>query len=118
MTESLSQALQLTAYGMGMTFAAIGALVLGMYAMTLFIKDKEEEAAAAPVSASESAPVPSEDAAFGGRRRAAAAAVAVALAQTAQAAKPAAAATGTWSAYIRGQHLSQRQQHDLRRVHP
>ena len=34
MSETLRQALQLTVLGMGMTFASIGALALGMLAMT------------------------------------------------------------------------------------
>ncbi|MBN1246709.1 MAG: hypothetical protein JXC32_03585 [Anaerolineae bacterium] len=34
MSETLAQALRLTVLGMGMTFASIGALVLGMLAMT------------------------------------------------------------------------------------
>ncbi|HOU14430.1 MAG TPA: OadG family protein [Anaerolineae bacterium] len=40
MTTLLNQALILTLIGMGMTFAALGLLVLGMYAMTAFITDK------------------------------------------------------------------------------
>jgi sodium pump decarboxylase gamma subunit len=40
MTTLLNQALILTLVGMGMTFAALGLLVLGMYAMTAFITDK------------------------------------------------------------------------------
>jgi Na+-transporting methylmalonyl-CoA/oxaloacetate decarboxylase gamma subunit len=39
----LEQALILTLVGMGMTFAAIGLLVAGMYAMTAFIKDKADD---------------------------------------------------------------------------
>jgi len=40
MTTLLNQALILTLGGMGMTFAALGMLVLGMYAMTALITDK------------------------------------------------------------------------------
>ncbi len=40
MTTLLNQALILTLVGMGMTFAALGLLVLGMYAMTALITDK------------------------------------------------------------------------------
>ncbi len=40
MTTSLNQALILTLVGMGMTFAALGLLVLGMYAMTALINDE------------------------------------------------------------------------------
>ena len=42
MGELLSQALNLTLVGMGMTFAAIGVLVAGMYALTTFLADEEE----------------------------------------------------------------------------
>jgi len=102
MTTLLNQALILTVIGMGMTFAALGLLVLGMYAMTALITDtprrkpalSEEEqaeevfvtrvadvvlhlAAAAnlPDADTVTAPPPDED-----RLRAAAAAVALALA--------------------------------------
>lgn len=40
MTTLLNQALILTLVGMGMTFAALGLLVLGMYAMTALITDE------------------------------------------------------------------------------
>jgi len=40
MTTLLNQALILTLVGMGMTFGAIGLLVLGMYALTALITDK------------------------------------------------------------------------------
>ncbi|HQE92912.1 MAG TPA: OadG family protein [Anaerolineae bacterium] len=40
MTTLLNQALILTLVGMGMTFGALGLLVLGMYAMTALITDK------------------------------------------------------------------------------
>lgn len=39
MPTSMTQAFTLTLVGMGMTFAAIGLLVLGMYVMTALIKD-------------------------------------------------------------------------------
>jgi len=39
MTDLLNQALILTLIGMGMTFGALGLLVLGMYAMTALIND-------------------------------------------------------------------------------
>ncbi len=47
MTESLLQALQLTVVGMGMTFAAIGTLVVGMYLLTA-LTQKSEKAAPEP----------------------------------------------------------------------
>ncbi len=40
MITSLNQALILTLVGMGMTFAALGLLVLGMYALTALFTDK------------------------------------------------------------------------------
>jgi len=40
MADLLNQALILTLVGMGMTFAALGLLVLGMYAMTALITDE------------------------------------------------------------------------------
>ncbi|MBN2389196.1 MAG: OadG family protein [Anaerolineae bacterium] len=40
MTTLLNQALVLTLIGMGMTFGALGLLVLGMYAMTALITDR------------------------------------------------------------------------------
>jgi len=53
MTTLLNQALILTLVGMGMTFAALGLLVLGMYAMTALITDeprrKKAPAEEAPV---------------------------------------------------------------------
>ena len=42
MIDLLKQALILTGWGMGMTFLAIGALVVGMYFLTMVIKDKED----------------------------------------------------------------------------
>ncbi len=43
MSEELLIALRLTLMGMGVTFTAIGVLVLGMYGMTLLLKDHPEE---------------------------------------------------------------------------
>lgn len=39
MAENLDIALRLTVIGMGVTFAAIGVLVLGMYLMTLLLRE-------------------------------------------------------------------------------
>jgi len=48
MTTLLNQALVLTLIGMGMTFAALGLLVLGMYAMTALITDEPRRKKASP----------------------------------------------------------------------
>ena len=109
MDELLKQALWLTVVGMGMTFTAIGALVLGMYALTALFPGKKKQPPAevtAPVGA---APEPvSAD-----RYRAAVAAVAVAVAQTrlrpAAAAAPVSRFAGDeWTPYVRSHHLAQR----------
>jgi len=130
----LSQALFLTLIGMGMTFAAIGLLVVGMYLMTALIKDKAQDdgelpkvapeplteglaqegqhrhiaaAAAVSVALTEQSP-----------RYATAAAAAVAVALTTQSAPPvvvSAGARNAWNAYVRGQQLSQRRTYDLKR---
>jgi len=129
----LSQALLLTLIGMGMTFAAIGLLVVGMIVMTALIKDRSQDdeelpdvtpgapseppiqegqprhiAAAAAVSVALAEPSP--------RYAAAAAAVAVVLAT--QATPPviiSASAPNAWNAYVRGQQLSRRRAYDLKR---
>jgi len=94
-----------------MTFAAIGALVAGMYAMTAFIKDKPAQDEEAPASELET----TADAAH---YLVAVAAVTVAIAQTAQPAMftGVAAPANTWNAYIRGQRLSQRQHYNCRQA--
>ncbi len=118
MGELLSQALNLTLVGMGMTFAAIGVLVAGMYALTTFLAD-EEEAEEMP----EVAEAPAEQAALQldvGRYHAAAAAVAVALAQaadTAQMKQQSRTVVGeSWTAHVRTKQLARREHHDLRRT--
>ena len=98
MTTLLNQALVLTLIGMGMTFAALGLLVLGMYAMTALITDeprrKKAPAEEAPVEgtlvtqvadvvlhlAAAANPPDVKAEAVEDRERAAAAAVALALA--------------------------------------
>lgn len=77
MAENLLIALRLTAIGMGVTFTAIGVLVLGMYAMTLLLKDHPEEE-------DESVPLFVREEEEELRRCAAAVAVAVALARESQ----------------------------------
>ncbi len=106
MTTLLNQALILTLVGMGMTFAALGLLVLGMYAMTALITDKPRRqemplpetqveetlltqvadvvlhiAAAASLPSADAVAVQPQDE---DRQRAAAVAVALALADTSQ----------------------------------
>ncbi|MBN2002743.1 MAG: OadG family protein [Anaerolineae bacterium] len=137
MNTLLNQALILTLIGMGMTFAAIGVLVVGMYAMTAFIKDKDDAADELP----EVAPViedeplwwkPTEDQ----RPLAAAAAVSVALAEQTSSARYVAAAAAVsaalatapatshpassitfdvWNAHVRSQNLARRHAYDARR---
>jgi Na+-transporting methylmalonyl-CoA/oxaloacetate decarboxylase gamma subunit len=125
MEDLLSQALVLTAIGMGMTFVAIGTLVLGMYLMTALIKGGRSEAAEVPAEPPSVPEIVAPDYPAGrdARQVAAAAAVAVALAEAAaeEAATPPRApvtevAVGGWNAYVRGRHLSRRLHHDLRRT--
>ncbi len=135
----LEQALVLTVVGMGMTFVAIGLLVVGMYAMTALIKDKaliknkadeiaavdEIELLEAPVAQqpafaidpghpqiAAAAAVAAMLAEYNGKAQAAAAAVAVAWAT--QSAAPS-TAPSAWNVTRRGQQLAQRKYHDLRR---
>ncbi len=94
MITQLNQALVLTLVGMGMTFAALGLLVLGMYAMTALITDKPRRKKASAEEAPAEEPLVTEAADVAlhlaatrqsgaevdeNRRRAAAVAVAVAL---------------------------------------
>ncbi len=105
MGELLADSLWLTVVGMGMTFAALGTLVLGMYLMTTLFREKR--ALEELVPAVESIAVPSAD--DTARYRAAAAAVAVALAQVRRAeGMPLAADEGdVWGAYVRSRQLTQ-----------
>ena len=121
MGELLSQALNLTLVGMGMTFAAIGVLVAGMYALTTFLADEEEVEEMPEIP--EVAEAPAEQAALQldvGRYHAAAAAVAVALAQaadTAQMKQQSRTVAGeSWTAHVRTKQLARREHHDLRRT--
>ncbi len=126
MEELLSQTLRLTLWGMGMTFASIGILVLGMYLMTYLTRERREEEGdvmAAPLER-EAVEVEMERE----RKRkavaaAVAAAVAVALAQgEQQPAKPVALPTAMralldepWNAYARGLHVLRRQRYEAHR---
>jgi len=141
----LAQALRLTVLGMGMTFASIGALALGMLLMTRMTREKDK--AGTPVGTLAGVPDGGEMAttemADGSEvdgllveaaARAAAAGVAVALA-TSGAAQAAAAAVAVslaghgpatpqvevstvdgWDGYVRSMHLSRRARYDARRV--
>lgn len=108
MGELLKQALWLTGVGMSMTFASIGLLVLGMYALTALSPEKKEQppAEVQPVER----PVVQEPVSAD-RYKAAVAAVAVAQTRL----RPAAAAVSTpwpgsdeWTPYVRSHHLAQR----------
>lgn len=106
--ELLKQALLLTVIGMGMTFTAIGALVLGMYALGSTRSRKAQAAAAAaePEAVATEA-LPATDA----RYIAAAAAVAVARAQVVRAPRqPGAAPTDQWRSFVRNRQLARREQ--------
>ncbi|MEA3309558.1 MAG: OadG family protein [Chloroflexota bacterium] len=108
MSELLTEALGLTLVGMGMTFAALGTLVLGMYLLTMLTAEekpavKEKNAAPSPAAAGPSVSTADE------RYLAAVAAVAVAVAQAAtkqqrQRGQP----HDQWGLYIRSQLLNAR----------
>ncbi|MGC9398723.1 MAG: OadG family protein [Anaerolineae bacterium] len=109
MSDLLLEALRYTLIGMSMTFAALGALVLGMYVLTSVASRKKETASEAT-----SAPTPpvaqaaeSRDEA---RALAAAAAVAVAVAQAAGQPGYGHELRGAseWRHYVRQHHLEQR----------
>ena len=144
MNTALAQALQLTVLGMGMTFASIGVLALGMLLMTWMTREKDkagvpvgvrdgDEMGTIEMASSSEVDGPPDEAAA----RAAAAAVAVALATrtpatsgAAQAAAVAVALAGhgsvtpqvevsavdAWDGYVRSLHLSRRARYDARRV--
>lgn len=108
MDELLRQAIWLTVVGMGMTFAAIGTLVLGMYALTALTADKEAaapaEEQAEQIEMERPGPAQVTDATY----RAAAAAVAVAIAQTHTMSKPQAerGRLSPWTSHVRREHIS------------
>jgi Na+-transporting methylmalonyl-CoA/oxaloacetate decarboxylase gamma subunit len=114
MSDLLSQALWFTLVGMGMTFAAIGALVLGMYLLTYLFPERSQEEAEVPAPPTE---VEEEKGAAreAERRRlaaVAAAAVAVAQASTAPSAdEGAGGAVDQWRSFVRSQHLTHRTPH-------
>ena len=110
MEDNLIQALNYTAIGMSVTFAALGLLVGLMYLLTALTREREEipaeEAVAAFVEEEAAAPPPTDD-----RYRAAAAAVALALADLARkraAEEAIASPADQWRSFVRNQHLTQR----------
>ena len=122
MEELLSQTLWLTLWGMGMTFASIGFLVLGMYLMTYLTRGRREEEGdimAAPLER-EAVEVEIERER---KRKAVAAAVAAALArEEQQPVEPVALPTAMralldepWNAYARGLHVLRRQRYEAHR---
>ena len=135
MSDLLVQGLQLTVLGMGMTFASIGALVVGMYLMTAVTRTRRSRAdVSLTASGDEGERVSLESAALESGRlsstgdgedeaedrakvRAAAAAVAVALAEAEATADAATShpSDNAWDIYVRSRHLSRRTRYDLRR---
>jgi Na+-transporting methylmalonyl-CoA/oxaloacetate decarboxylase gamma subunit len=133
MENLMRSALELTVLGMGMTFLSLGALTLGMYAMTMLFRGKDkaevlESDADLPVGDAVAAYREGEfvdDAGAGeaARRKAAAAAVAVALAlseaesdrASKQVSRPATADQDPWNAFARSLHLSRRAHYEGRR---
>lgn len=116
MNSLLSQALWLTLWGIGTTFAAIGVLVGGMYLLTALIKDRPEKA---EEEGEEEAPTAEVSAGADQRVVAAVAAVATALAQAGTALRLPAGETlaaGSWDSFTRSRRLSGRAQHDQRRA--
>jgi len=77
MSDNLLIALRLTVVGMGVTFTAIGVLVLGIYLLTLLLKDH-------PAEEDESVPLFVREEEEEARRLAAAIAAAVAVARETQ----------------------------------
>ncbi|MGC9356509.1 MAG: OadG family protein [Anaerolineae bacterium] len=113
MSELLSQALWYTLIGMGMTFAAIGALVLGMYLLTYLFPERKEEKGEVEVPAPPPDAVPGKEAARAVERRrlAAIAAATVAVAQASKAPtleEGAGSAMDQWRSFVRGQQLTHR----------
>lgn len=111
MSELLTEALGLTVVGMGMTFAALGTLVLGMYLLTMLTAEKKsavKEESAAPSPAAAGPSVSTEDE----RYLAAVAAVAVAVAQaTTKQQRQRGQPRDQWGLYVRSQQLNARRSH-------
>ncbi|HEY88781.1 MAG TPA: OadG family protein [Thermoflexia bacterium] len=113
MSALLTEALGLTVVGMGMTFAALGVLVLGMYLLTMLTAEKksagkgqEECAAPSPIAVAPSVSTTDE------RYLAAVAAVAVAVSQAAPQQQRQRSQPGDqWGLYVRSQQLNARRNH-------
>jgi Na+-transporting methylmalonyl-CoA/oxaloacetate decarboxylase gamma subunit len=144
-SEVLGQALQLTLLGMGMTFASIGALALGMWGITYLtrgarpqpsIEEGHENVGYVGAGTGMRAAADDPDMAVEQMNQAVAAATAVALALAEQAqargaAQAAAAAvavsqvaqpvpafratSGAWDSFVRSASLSQRARYDARK---
>ena len=117
--EVFNQAIRITAAGMGLTFAAIGLLVVAMIVLTRWAS---KGGGAALSKQKPSGAIPADER-LEEAERAAAAAVAVALAQAARRAHPTRAwhaarpeeEPSPWQAYSRGQQLEQRKTHQTLR---
>ena len=109
MDELLRQALRLTVVGMGMTFTAIGVLVVGMYLLTFVARERRPTTRTeTPVAAPRRDELtPPDD-----RYLATAAAVAVAFAQAVSPARAERAdgKVDRWSTHVRNQRLTQQVQ--------
>jgi Na+-transporting methylmalonyl-CoA/oxaloacetate decarboxylase gamma subunit len=135
MIDLIKQSLILTGWGMGMTFLAIGALMVGMYTMTILFKEKHDPAVEDKV----------EDVAYDSSEedstqhletddiniiryapqqreqyRAVAASVAVAIAiaeetRKSQETLPLTQIPSLWDFYVRGHHVSQRTFYESRK---
>ena len=117
--SSFNQAVWMTAIGMGLTFGALGLLIVAMMALTRWARGRAE---AAPSRSEPSRAIPADER-VEELERAAAIAVAVALAQAARRAGPAYAwhtarpeeEPSPWQAYARGQQLEQAKTHQTLR---
>ena len=142
MNTTLAQALQLTVLGMGMTFASIGVLALGMLLLTRMTREKDNagtpgggeigtiemaersevdgppaEAAACVAAVAVAVALANRAPATRGAVKAAAAAVAVALAgHGAAMPQVEVSAVDAWDGYVRSVHLSRRARYVARRV--
>jgi Na+-transporting methylmalonyl-CoA/oxaloacetate decarboxylase gamma subunit len=128
MIDLIKQSLILTGWGMGMTFLAIGALMVGMYTMTLLVKEKRDlldedkvDDSSFDFAGEDSTQYPETDRINikehvpnrGEKYRAVAASVAVAIAIADETGKSQEASSLTqipsiWDFYVRGRYLSQR----------
>jgi len=117
--QVFDQAVWMTVIGMGLTFGALGLLIVAMMALTRWARGKAE---AAPSRSEPSKAIPADER-VEELERAAAIAVAVALAQAARRAGPAYAwhtarpeeEPSPWQAYARGQQLEQAKTHQTLR---